>query len=370
MSEKRLEELLRRGDDFTRDELIVLLQAEGEAMEKLLAAAAAVKRRHVGDKVYFRGLIEYSNRCTKNCLYCGVRSGNAAVSRYQMTEAEVLEAVDFAWRNGYASIVLQAGERCDREFVREIRDVLLKIHAATHQELRVTLSLGEQTSATYRLWHEAGARRYLLRIETASRELYSRLHPDDGHHRFDDRIAALRRLRDAGYQVGTGVMVGLPGQDVGHLADDLRFFRDMDIDMFGLGPYLEHEDTPLWDVRNTLWPKTMRLDYALKMVAILRLWLKDVNIAATTAMQAVDPQGRERAIRAGANVIMPNLTPTKYRGSYLLYEGKPCLDEDKGMCRQCLFNRIATTGNQVALGEWGDSVHFTARVDDGTPQER
>jgi biotin synthase len=361
-TDDRLEALLERGDGFSRDDLICLLQAKGTAMDRLFAAAAAVRRRTVGDKVYFRGLIEYSNRCTKDCRYCGVRAGNAAVSRYEMTEAEVLEAADFAWRNGYASIVIQSGERRDRTFVETIRDLLLKIHAATRQELHVTLSLGEQSVETYRLWREAGAHRYLLRIETSSPDLYRRLHPDDGHHRFDDRLAALRRLREVGYQVGTGVMVGLPGQEIGDLADDLLFFKGMDLDMFGLGPYLEHEDTPLWAARGTLWPKETRLECALKMVAILRLWLKDVNIAATTAMQAIDPQGRERAIRAGANVIMPNLTPTKYREDYRLYEGKPCLDEDPTMCRACLLGRIATTGHQVALGEWGDSLHYARRT--------
>lgn len=358
-----LDELLHRDGDYCREELIALLQVEGEEKAKLFARAAEVKRTQVGDKVYFRGLIEYSNRCVKDCLYCGVRSGNSAVSRYQMTEQEVLEAADFAWRNRYASIVLQAGERGDADFIREICALLLKLHAATNHELRVTLSLGEQSAETYRLWREAGAERYLLRIETTSRDLYRRLHPDDARHRFDDRLAALVRLREAGYQVGTGVMVGLPGQEVGDLADDLRFFREQSLDMFGLGPYLEHEDTPLWGVRDQLWPKTVRLDYSLKMVAIMRIWLKDVNIAATTAMQAINPQGREQAIRVGANVIMPNLTPVKYRASYRLYEGKPCLDEDRGMCRQCLFNRIATTGNQVALGEWGDSAHYLSRTE-------
>jgi len=361
MPDPTIADLLQRGGAFTRAELLRLLQVEGDERKQLMARAAAVRRESVGDKVYFRGLIEYSNRCRKNCLYCGVRSGNAAVSRYQLTEAEVLSAADFAWRQRYGSIVIQGGERQDEEFVAEISALLVKLHAATNHELRVTLSFGEQAPATYRQWYAAGATRYLLRIETASPDLYRQLHPDDGRHRFADRCAALAELRAAGYQVGTGTMVGLPGQTVAHLADDLLFFREQDCDMFGLGPYLEHEDTPLWAVRDALWPQRQRLEYKLRMIALLRIMMPQVNIAATTAMQAVEPRGRELAIRAGANVIMPNLTPTQYRADYRLYEGKPCLDEDRGMCRQCLLGRIAATGYRVALGEWGDSAHFRSR---------
>ena len=195
MPDPTIADLLQRGGAFTRAELLRLLQVEGDERKQLMARAAAVRRESVGDKVYFRGLIEYSNRCRKNCLYCGVRSGNAAVSRYQLTEAEVLSAADFAWRQRYGSIVIQGGERQDEEFVAEISALLVKLHAATNHELRVTLSFGEQAPATYRQWYAAGATRYLLRIETASPDLYRQLHPDDGRHRFADRCAALAELR-------------------------------------------------------------------------------------------------------------------------------------------------------------------------------
>jgi biotin synthase len=207
----------------------------------------------------------------------------------------------------------------------------------------------------------AGAHRYLLRIEVSNPELYGKLHPNDRHHDYNERIGALRRLRKTGYQVGTGVMIGLPFQTLPDLADDLLFFREFDIDMAGMGPYIEHEDTPLFRFRNELLPLRERFLLSLKMVALLRILMKDINIAATTAMQAIDPQGREKALLVGANVIMPNLTPLKYRQDYLLYENKPCLDEESEECKSCLEARIALAGDEIGYGEWGDSKHFNRR---------
>jgi biotin synthase len=218
--------------------------------------------------------------------------------------------------------------------------------ATTGGELGITLSLGEQTEDVYRAWFDAGAHRYLLRVETTNRELYRALHPVT--HDFDARIECLQRLRRVGYQVGTGVMIGLPGQTTEDLANDIAFFRDHDIDMIGMGPYVLHSDTPLADVLDSIDPET-QLELGLKMIAVTRLVLRDVNIAATTALQALNPVGREMGLQAGANIIMPNLTDTQYRESYQLYEGKPCMDEDSSMCRGCLQRRVAGIGETIGL---------------------
>jgi biotin synthase len=346
---------LQKGD------LIVLLNASEEDRKLIYEKAGQVKAEYVGRKVYFRGLVEYSNRCKKNCYYCGVRAGNEHLHRYELSEDEVLEAARFAYENNFASMVIQSGERSDKAFVKKIGSILKNIKKLSDGNLGITLSLGEQTEDTYRYWNECGAHRYLLRIETSNRELYKRLHPDNMLHSYDKRIEALQFLRKTGYQVGTGVMIGLPFQTVDHLADDLLFFRELDVDMAGMGPYIEHEHTPLYQFKDQLMPRIERFNLSLKMVALLRIIMKDINIAATTAMQAIDPQGREKALLAGANVIMPNLTPVKYRENYKLYEDKPCIDEEADECRNCLEIRIKMAGDTIGYGEWGDSKHFARR---------
>jgi biotin synthase len=201
----------------------------------------------------------------------------------------------------------------------------------------------------------------LLRIEVSNPALYLKLHPNNKSHDYHNRLEALKMLRKTGFQVGTGVMIGLPFQTISDLADDLIFFREFDIDMAGMGPYVEHADTPLYAYRNKLLPLKQRFDLSLKMVAILRIMMKNINIAATTAMQTIDPQGREKALMVGANVIMPNLTPVKYRQNYLLYENKPCQDEEADACKNCLEGRIHMAGDTIGYGEWGDSIHFSDR---------
>ena len=346
---------------FSKSDLVQLLESSGDDRLKLFEKAKAVKAAFVGKKVYFRGLIEYSNYCKKNCFYCGIRAGNSRYIRYRMEDSEVLEAVRYAHENRYASIVIQSGEQTNKTFVTKVGSLLRKIHDMTGGTMHVTLSLGEQTEETYRQWFDAGAHRYLLRIEVSNPELYAKLHPANKSHNYERRLEALRTLRRVGYQVGTGVMIGLPYQTVSDLADDLLFFRDFDIDMAGMGPYIEHTDTPLYGLRDQLPPLKERFDMALKMVAILRILMKDINIAATTAMQTIDPQGREKALLVGANVIMPNLTPVKYRQDYLLYENKPCIDEEAEECKSCLEARIHMAGDTIGYGEWGDSKHYRAR---------
>lgn len=360
----RIQELLQK-DDFTKAELVELLNADDAGRKLIFAKAAEVKEKYVGNKVYFRGLIEFSNICAKNCYYCGIRSGNKKLNRYYVSEAEVLEAVKYAYENKYASLVIQAGERSNKRFVDSITQMLHKINAMTNNEMGITLSLGEQTEETYMKWHAAGARRYLLRIEASNKELYRKLHPNNKTHDYDTRLNALHLLRKCGYQVGTGVMIGLPFQTLEDLADDLLFFKEFDIDMAGMGPYIEHEDTPLYQYRDQLMTKKERFDLSLKMVALLRIMMKDINIAATTAMQTLDKLGREKAIKVGSNIIMPNLTPVKYRDSYLLYEDKPCIDEEASECKNCLEARIHISGAEIGYGEWGDSNHFKKRRGDG-----
>ena len=325
----------------------------------LFAEAYRVKKETVGESVYLRGLVEISNICRKNCLYCGIRRDNRRTGRYELDSGEVLEAAAFAAKEGYGSLVIQGGERTDRRFVDKITALLVEIKR--RWPLGITLSLGEQPEEVYREWFEAGAHRYLLRIESSTRELYEKIHQVDDVHSYWTRVQALKDLRGCGYQVGTGVMIGLPFQTAAHLADDLLFFKEMDIDMCGMGPYLEHSDTPLYAYRNLIPDQMRRLDLSLRMVALLRILMPDINIAATTAMQAIVPDGRERAIMAGANVLMPNLTISEVREEYQIYQNKPGVGEDAALSSSRTERRLAEMKIPIGYGQWGDSRHFQKR---------
>lgn len=355
-----LQKLLSQSS-FSKKDIIVLLELDGNEQTILLEKAREAADRFSGNKVYLRGLIEYSNVCIKNCHYCGIRRGNKNQQRYTMQDEEVLECARFAYEQQYGSIVLQSGERSDKFFTGKIEYLLKEIKKLSQGKLGITLSLGEQSPDTFKRWFDAGAHRYLLRIETSNRELYARYHPDNDLHSFDKRLKALEILRNTGYQVGTGVMIGLPGQSIEHLADDLLFIKQMDVDMVGMGPYIEHEHTPMFSRKDLLLSLRKRFMLSLSMLSVLRLMMPDINIAATTAMQAIDTLGREKAILAGANVIMPNLTPVKYRENYLLYNGKPCMDEDPYQGNESIQSIIQSAGCIVGLGEWGDSLHFNKR---------
>jgi biotin synthase len=339
-----------------------LLALRGDEQKKLLALAGDCLLKSRGNEVYYRGLVEFSNICTKDCFYCGIRKSNKNAERYDLPDDAILDAAAFAYEHHYGSLVMQSGERDDPIFVDRIDQLLRKIKEKTNGRLGITLSLGEQTPETYRRWFKSGAHRYLLRIETSDEELYRQLHPDNEKHRFRKRLDCLKAIQDAGYQVGTGVMIGLPGQTFRHLAGDLLFFKNFDIDMIGMGPYIEHEDTPLYVRRMELWTPRERFLTSLNMVALLRLMMPDINIAATTAMQAIDPMGREKAIQAGANVIMPNITPSNLRRNYLLYQNKPCTDEGAEDCSNCLSIRLEMIGRRPGLDKWGDSPHFFNRT--------
>ena len=344
-----------------KQEIIALIKSKGDERVGLLKKSQATKQQVVGNKVYFRGLVEFSNICVKDCLYCGIRKSNGNVIRYNATDEEILDSCRFAWENRFASVVLQSGEIATPAFVKRIDSLLRKIKQLSNNELGITLSCGEQSRETYMRWKESGAHRYLLRIETSNSDLYYKIHPENEVHSFLKRVKALEDLKVTGYQVGTGVMVGLPFQTYGDLADDLLFMKRLDIDMCGMGPFIEHDETPLYKYCKLLMTKQERFDLTLNMIAVLRLLMPDINIAAATALQAIDPAGREKALAVGANIIMPNITPCNYRQAYSLYEDKPCLDEDKELCRNCLEARVELAGSEIGYDEWGDSKHFLKR---------
>lgn len=346
---------------MNRNQIIELLKAEGKEKQELFRKARETRDQVLGNTVFFRGLVEFSNICSKDCLYCGIRKSNDKIVRYDIPDGEILNACRFAFENDYGSVVLQSGEISSPAFVKRVEDLLKAIKRISGDKLGITLSCGEQTRETYLRWFAAGAHRYLLRMEASDRMLYSKIHPDNPLHEYDRRLNAIHLLRETGYQAGTGVMIGLPFQSVENLADDLLFFRDLDIDMCGMGPYLEHEDTPLFEYRHILLSKSQRLDLSLKMIAILRLLMPDINIAASTALQAIDPEGREKGILAGANIIMPNLTPVKYRHDYQLYENKPGLDWDAAETNHHLKKSILQSGCRIGYNDWGDSKHFDER---------
>lgn len=346
---------------FRKVDLITLLEAKGDDKKLLFQKANETKVREVGKKVYYRGLIEFSNICSKNCYYCGIRKDNNNVNRFNLSDKEILSAAKFSYENNYGSLVLQSGEIESASFTDRIEKLLKEINKLSSGKLGVTLSLGEQSEETYQKWFKAGAHRYLLRIESSNKELYKKIHPENKLHSFERRKDCLINLQKIGYQTGTGVMIGLPFQKIEDFAEDLLFMKKIDIDMVGMGPYIEHPDTPLWQYRSELFPIQERFDLALKMIATLRIYMKDINIAAATALQAIDPLGREKAVKVGANIIMPNITPGLYRNDYSLYENKPCVDEEPEECLHCLDVKIKLADAEIGYGEWGDSKHFFKR---------
>jgi biotin synthase len=354
---------LRAGQSVGRDALALLLAtrdaAHGEAIRQ---AAETVLLQQCGQAVRLRGLIEFSNRCVCDCLYCGIRRGNRSLQRFTLAQDEIVACARWCAERGYASVVLQSGERRDAPFIRRLTGTVRAIKAATRsarlpEGLGITLCVGEQSRAVYQQLFDAGAHRYLLRMETSDPALFARLHP--AGQRYETRRECLTTLSDIGYQLGTGVMIGLPGQSVEQLADDLLFFRELDVDMLGMGPYIPHRDAAM--ARRPVADAAERMRLGLRMIALARLLLVDVNIAATTALQTLDPAGRERGLRHGANVLMPQVTPLRFRRLYTLYEGKPCMDDDAEQCAGCLEGRVHSVGRYVAHDEWGDSAHYHRR---------
>ena len=325
-----LERMMEAPKNASSDELAEMLASEDEGLwREIFVAAREVKAKCGKTEVLPRGLIETSNICAKDCLYCGIRKGNAKVPRYLITEEEVVQCIDEARRRGYPAVAFQAGE-----IESEANTAYYERLIAICRGLEVTLSLGEQTEVVYRRWKDAGAMRYLIRIETSNRELYAKIHPAECS--FERRLGCIRKLKKIGYVTGSGVMIGIPGQTIGDLARDIVFFGDERLDMVGMGPYIPVPGTPMGEFQVSgfrfqgadvgLKPETCNLELSLRMIALTRLYLWNINIVAATALEALDPDGgRNRGIEAGANVIMPVLTPAEYRCNYGLYPGKTLL---------------------------------------------
>ena len=349
---------------FSKEDIVVLLSLTGkEEVEALRQASYDLTTKLVGNNVYYRGIVEFSNICALDCNYCGIRKSNSEVPRYRLTKEQVVDGAKWCAKVGYGSAVLQSGERSDAEFVDYVEDCLTQIKGATKSEklplgVGITLSVGEQTLADYQRFFKAGAHRYLLRIESTNPMLFRQLHPEG--QTLETRLQALKDLKSAGFQVGTGVMIGVPNQTTEDLANDILFFKDQDIDMIGMGPYITSPGGCMED--QGMMDKEPLLQLAFNMIAVTRLVLGDVNIASTTALQALMPTGREVGISYGANVTMPNLTPTDVRENYQLYDGKPCLDEGRSDCRGCLQRRVESVGRTVGWDIWGDSKHFKRRT--------
>ena len=355
-----IKEILKN-ETFSRENIITLLESQGEDRTFLFKKSAEIKEKYIGNKVWFRGLIEFSNICSKDCLYCGIRKGNKNLIRYDLSDDEILAAAKFAYDNRYGSIALQSGELESPYVANRIENLLHRIRELSNGELGVTLSVGEQEPDVYKKWFDAGAHRYLLRVESTNQSLYNKIHPNDSKHDFNRRLSCLKSLQDIGYQTGTGVMIGLPFQTMDDLAGDLLFMKSFNIDMCGMGPYIEHADTPLIEHSGKLMTLKDRFDLTLKMIAIIRIMMKDLNIVAATALQAIDPMGREKAVMIGANILMPNITPGKYRDNYKLYDNKPCTDDSAEDCQSCLEARVSLANAEVIYGEWGDSKHYKNR---------
>ncbi|KXZ55371.1 hypothetical protein GPECTOR_3g5 [Gonium pectorale] len=388
--------------DLDLEQILGILEAVWRRGDKMLeralyAHADSVTKRFCGGAVYYRGLVEFSNVCQNDCSYCGIRNHQKDVWRYTMPEEEVVEVAKWALENGIRNIMLQSGELHTEQrleylerVVRAIRqetvaqDLAMRAERAksggaeashasggpvegqlADEELGVvvSLSVGELPIDHYERLFRAGARRYLIRIETSNPDLYAALHPPPLS--WEHRVECLRNLKKVGYMLGTGVMVGLPGQTLRDLAGDVLFFKEIKADMIGMGPFITQDGTPATEKWTSLYPnadKTAHMqamfDLTTAMNALVRITMGNVNISATTALQAVIPTGREIALERGANVVMPILTPTKYRESYQLYEGKPCITDTAVQCRRCLDMRLNSVGKISAAGVWGDPASF------------
>lgn len=303
----------------------------------LFEAADKLRHHYYGDAVYIRGLIEFTNYCKNNCYYCGIRSGNKNAVRYRLTKEDILECCNTGYNLGFRTFVLQGGE--DPYFTDYMICDIVSSIKESFPDCAVTLSIGEKSKASYTAYFTAGADRYLLRHETAEASHYRLLHPESMS--LDNRKRCLFDLKEIGYQVGSGFMVGSPYQTDANLISDIRFLQELSPDMIGIGPYITHKETPFCDKPSGSLAKTLR------MVALLRIFFPYALIPATTALGTLHPTGREQGLRAGANVVMPNLSPTKVRKFYDLYDNKICIGEEAAECKDCLASRIAATGYKI-----------------------
>lgn len=324
--------------DLPDQELLELITTTDSAANELLAARAdKIRQQYYGKKVYIRGLIEFTNYCKNNCYYCGIRAGNGQAQRYRLTKEQILDCCAEGYRLGFRTFVLQGGE--DPYYTDErICDIVAAIRAQ-HPDCAITLSIGEKERASYQAYFDAGANRYLLRHETATPEHYAQLHP--ASMSLANRKRCLFDLKEIGYQVGSGFMVGSPYQTPANLLADLRFLQELEPDMIGIGPYITHEQTPFADKKSGTAEQTLRL------LSILRLMFPYALLPATTALGTIHPNGRELGLKAGGNVVMPNLSPVSVRKLYELYENKICTGEEAAQCRGCLEARVRMAGYEI-----------------------
>ncbi len=344
---------------MNRDEILKWLRTtDQDRLEELWRTADETRKQNVGDEVHLRGLLEISNHCARSCWYCGIRADNSMLQRYRMPEEEIMACVREALDYGYGTVVMQAGE--DYGITAEWMEKIIRL-IKSETDLAVTLSLGERSESELRAWKEAGADRYLMRFETSNQELYDKIHPPMSG-KGSDRIKLLRKLRETGYEVGSGVMIGIPGQTYDDLANDIELFRTLDLDMIGVGPFIAHGDTPLGDSslapaapEGEQVPNTEEMTY--KVVALTRIACPLANIPSTTALATLNTAtGRELGLSRGANIVMPNMTPKHYRAMYEIYPAKACIDETAADCRACMHRRILSIGRTIGKGR-GDSYN-------------
>ena len=349
---RELIDRLDRGEGLTKADFQQLLEGSDEASDALLREKAVAKRRAVyGNSVFVRGLIEISSYCKNDCLYCGIRRSNANAERYRLTAEQILSCADEGYALGFRTFVLQGGE--DAYFTDERLVPLIRELKRRYPDCAVTLSLGERGKESFQRLHDAGADRYLLRHETADAAHYAALHPPE--LRFERRMQCLRELREIGYAVGAGFMVGSPGQTTAHLAKDLAFIQEFQPDMCGIGPFIPHKDTPF------AGEPAGSAEDACRLLSVIRLIKPNILLPATTALGTVHPQGREMGVSAGANVVMPNLSPLQVRKKYALYDNKLCTGEESARCRDCLQTRMKAVGYEVVVDR-GDAVQREAQV--------
>lgn len=334
-------------NSLIKEEIIKLLE-NSDYNNELFNAADKTRKKYVGDEVHLRGLIEFSNICKQNCLYCGLRRDNKNVNRYRLEPENIIKIAENASKLGYKTIVLQSGEDAyyNIEKMEEI------IRGISDLGVAITLSIGEKTEEEYKKYREAGADRFLVRIETTDVELYHKLNPKMS---FDKRVECIKYLRKYDYEVGTGIMVGLPGQTISSIADDILFFKEIDADMIGIGPFIPNPETPLSD------EKGGEFVMALKVMAITRLLLPDINLPATTAMEALNPNGRFIALQSGANVIMPNVSEGEFREFYNLYPGKPLPSVAADKYRQSLADKLLLIGRYISNEKGTSKAHTRKR---------
>lgn len=323
-------------NDFSKNEVIEILK-DNSQNDWLFSLADKIRKENVGDEVHLRGLIEFSNICKRTCKYCGLRCENKEIDRYRIEPDDIIFYAQKAVDMGYKTIVLQSGE--DEYYSREILCRIIK--GIKTLDVALTLSIGERSFDDYKAFKDCGADRYLIRIETTDKELYKKMHP---HMSFENRVRCLKDLGKLGYEVGTGCLVGLPGQTIESLANDILFFKEINADMVGIGPFIAHPHTPLKDCLNG------DFTLALKVMALTRILLKNINIPATTAMETLNPNGRIIALQSGANVVMPNVTTTEYRAKYEIYPNKICINENPSQCFNCVSGKIRSIGRSVSTG--------------------